>query len=500
MDLSRFSIDPALAAAAQTGDSYRSVFFERMLEPLFEKGENLFVKLELEKAREEIILLPAFHWLSTSMGPEGRRRVLCLCASPERADALHTAATALASALPNMEAPALLGSDSGVSAPLVIADFQAFAASAENPALGPRGFGFIIVDEAELLAELPGEAWRKATGKLLPSWERKTLVTASRHTPKAKNLAWDIADNPREIKLGESMGFAGTMAAVSTDIKEADKIRYILRLLATRPDSHICVFCNLKTTAAELSLRLGMNGVASDYIAGNLNPERKKQIVSKALGWTGPMATADSIADPIADSIADPEAALPAAPHAANQAAESRFPRESFVLVLTDEGAKGISSPGFSTLVNYDIPLEPEYYFERLNFLNREAEGAALYNLVCERYMFGLPAIERLIDTSLAVVPLLDPESLPADLSAGKRVEMPEPRRRDRFSRNRRDDRGRSLGHDRRDSGEGHSRPDRPERRERESGHEARHELRRESRPEPHLERRQAPIDPYALS
>ena len=42
--------------------------------------------------------------------------------------------------------------------------------------------------------------------------------------------------------------------------------------------------------------------------------------------------------------------------------------------------------------------------------------------------MYGIPAIERMIDASLSVVPLDAGIALPEDSSAGKMIEMPEPR------------------------------------------------------------------------
>jgi ATP-dependent RNA helicase RhlB len=479
MNLSRFSIDPALFAGSGADDSYKSVFYDKLLSCLFEQNENLFVKTDLETERSAILLFPVLYWLAKGLGEAGKKRALYLCAEKEAAEQIYAEASRLCSLLPGLAAPALLvGTEApSAEAALVVADLESLAAAVLVPEFQPRSFGFVVADQTDLMAELPGERIRTIQGRLLPSWERKTLVVSAKHTPKAKNFAWDFADDPKEIKLGETMGFAGTMAAVSRDVAEADKIRFILGLLTKVEDRHLCVFCNLKSTATELSTRLAMNGVAADYIAGNLNIERKNQIVAKAMGWTGRKPSRVEPAEGEVPAEAAPleaptdemppmEAMAEEAPHDAPVAApNSRFPADSFVLVLTDDGAKGIAKPSFSTVVNYDIPLEPEFYFERLNLLKRDAPDAGLYNLVCERYMYGIPAIERLVDTSLAVVPLEDRASLPADQSAGKSIEPPEPRRR--FDRGGRDDRGRG-----RDFGRGDRRdfPPRTERRDERPG------------------------------
>ena len=470
MDLSRFSIDAALSSAADASNAYRSVFYERLLASLFENDENLFVRTDIRKEREQIFVFPALYWLSMANRVAERGKALYLCHDEDAAAATCAAALRMAEGLEKITKPVLLGVDNAQSdeardTSLLFASIQTLADLIPIGSFKPRDYGFVIADQADLLAELPGEFIRKIQGHLLPSWERKTLVIANKHTPRAKNFAWDFSDSPREIKLGETMGSAGTTAAISRKMEEADKIRFLLQLLLEGENHHLCVFCNLKSTAAELSARLVLNGVGADYIAGNLNPDRKNQIVTKALTWNGQSREA-AVVEPEMDML-EADASEPAAPPAAMPPATqppamqppavkaSRFPADSFILVLTDDGAKGLNRPEFSSVINYDIPLEPEFYFERLNFLKKQDSGTMLYNLVCERYMYGIPAIERAIDASLSLTTLDASAELPKDLSAGQRIEMPEPRFRDR------DDRRGGDGH--RDRDDRHGRDDRPE-------------------------------------
>lgn len=526
MDLSRFFIDPALSAGAEASSAYRSVFFEKLLSSLFEHKENLFVRSDIQRDRAEIFAFPALYWLGYPEKARDCAKALYLCVDDQAAATAFEAAKRLASGL-GTAAPVLLDAASGGAgakdAPLLFASVTAFHDLVASEALSPREYGFVIVDQADQVAELPGEFVRKIQGGLLPSWERKTLVIAAKTTPKAKNFAWDFADNPKELKLAETMGLASTTSTESLKLEEADKIRYLLKLLEERGDRHLCVFCNLKSTAAELSARLAMNGVATDYIGGNLNPDRKNQIVAKALSWTGkrreaPIAEAaaesgaeapaveavpvDGEAAPAIEAIAEIPAMPEAAPEAEIAPVASRFAADSFVLVLTDDGAKGLAKPEFVTVVNYDIPLEPEFYFERLIFLKRQDPDALLFNLVCDRYMYGIPAIEHTIDAPL---PLATPDAaaFPADLSAGKPIELPEPRMRGRDGRRGFDDRG-GRG-DRRDRSrdDRSARDDRPSREDRPRRDDRRGDGRRQ--PERQAERQGGQggglvADPYALS
>jgi superfamily II DNA/RNA helicase len=518
MDLSRFSIDPALLSDSGAQDAYRSVFLEKLLEGLFQNDENLYVKTDIAREKAEIFAFPALYWLTGTTRPADRARALYLSSSPESAEAVYGTVTRMAAAAMDRVKPGLLTADAlpAADAQFVIADIDALHAQLGAMPFSPREFGFVIADEAELVAELPGEFVRKVQGSLMPSWERKTLVIAGKNTPKAKNFAWDFADNPRELKLGESMGFAGTTPAQSWRMNDPEKIRFILHLLETAENRHFCVFCNLKSTAAELSARFEMNGIASDYIGGNLNPDRKNKIVDKALSWKGRRSLEALPADDEPAEAGLPaeawlpseagqseEQEQPAAPAAS--AAPSRFPQDSYVLVLTDEGAKGLRRPDFETVINYDFPLEPEFYVERLDLLRKDSRSARLVNLVCERYMYGVPAIERLFDTSLSLAALDAALVLPEDLSAGKEIPMPEPRMRGRFGRDRDGRDGRGRGRDGRDRNtrdrEGRGRDFRAaERQEAKSPQEARPRLGADGRAGAGVRRDSRPADRQAGS
>ena len=76
MDLSRFSIDAALSSAADASNAYRSVFYERLLASLFENDENLFVRTDIRKEREQIFVFPALYWLSLANRVAGHAQVL----------------------------------------------------------------------------------------------------------------------------------------------------------------------------------------------------------------------------------------------------------------------------------------------------------------------------------------------------------------------------------------------------------------------------------------
>lgn len=393
MDLSRFSLNPVLAENGHVLSPFYTPFYEKLLSTLFEANENAYVKSNVEKDRGLIFMMPAVYWLTSIKNKEPGARALALAPNAESAAILFRASLNLAANLQDLVRVAMLDAAGSpavsnlVDTNLVVADFDSFREAVREGTLSGRSFGLVITDHAEVIAELPYEILKKTLGHLLPSWERRTLVIAGKHTPRAKNLAWEFADNPQEISLQESLGFAGLMKAQSYNVAEEDKVRFLLSLVASNPGKTMAVFCNLKRTAQELAFRLQKNAVPVDYIVGNLMADRKRQIAQKALS------------------------------HASDK---------GFVLVLTDDGAKGLEGMEFPILVNFDIPLEPEFYASRIAYISKYPDEAQLFNFVCERYMYGVPAIERLVDASLNPQPLPNPESLLEDQSAGLAYIPPE--------------------------------------------------------------------------
>ncbi|MCE5255897.1 MAG: hypothetical protein LLF89_03530 [Spirochaetaceae bacterium] len=453
MDLSRFPIQEKLRGIADIGSTYLSVFYEKLLSGLFEENENLLVRTDIQKDRDRIFMFPAFHWLTQPNGVGDNFRVLYVVSNEDELKQAQDCALTLGSGLEEQVSLAVLDGAQALpagigKASLVIATMQTLSEILSGPdsvaRLAPRHFGFVIIDSAEKIAEMPDEKLRRVQGHLLPSWERKTLVIEGKNTPRSKAFAWDIADNPKEVRLQESIGLVGTIHTVSYEIKEEEKLRFVLGLAADPAIQHICLFCNLKNTAIELSKRLALNGVPTDYIAGSLQPGRKRQILEKALfdaGAVSPVAHAASSAvsqEPGARESTNGSQGNQDAGQTGGQAAQSS--KKAFVLVLTDDGAKDLEKAKFPVVVNFDIPLEPEFYAERLGFLDQQNLEACLYNLACERYMYGIPAIRRSLDPTLSLSPFEGLDGLPKDLSEGVVIRRESPWDDDRRGGDRRRD------------------------------------------------------------
>jgi ATP-dependent RNA helicase RhlB len=371
MDFQRFGIDPRLAKAAE-GLPTSFFYYEKMLAHAVEMQENVCVKIALDAGREDVLLMPALQWLLSGEG----RRLLVVVPDSESAGRCAAAVDRLGSTAGlgvrcvsrDYNGP---GGDGTVgtptfrlegdpSSPVLIGMVEDLLGA---PFLNLRDYGFLVVDGMDRLAELPSDLVRRFCGCLLPSWERRSALACSKFSIKVKNLAWDLADNPSEISIEGEVAKAQSVLKETWKVPVEAKFKFLLGLIEREKSARLCVFCNLKDTAREVTRRLGANGIATDTISGPLSPERKFALIEKFRAG------------------------------------------DSTCLVLSDEGADGLTPGVFPLVVNYDIPLEPELFVKRLEMLDRSDPRAKVVSLACDRYIYGLPAVEQYIDAKLDATP-----------------------------------------------------------------------------------------------
>jgi len=362
MDFHRYGIDPRLAQAAE-GLNIDFYYYEKLLAKATGEGQNVCAKISLKEGREEVLLLPVLQWLLAGES----RKALVLVQDAGRGDRCAQAVSRLGAGAGLGFCRALRGEDGApriegdASASVLIGGFEELLGQAE---VDLKAFGYLVVDGADHVAEQASQDLHRLVGLLLPPWERRTLLACDKISVKAKNLAFDLSDNPEEISIDGDVIKAQSVVKETWDIAGEDKLKFLLGLMEREKPASLCVFCNLKDTAKDVSKRLEANGVGSDYILGALAPDRKKAVQAAALAGERPC------------------------------------------LVLTDQGAEGLQMASFPLVVNFDIPLEPELFIRRLEMLDRERPGAKVVSLACDRYIYGLGAVESYIDAKLEARPV----------------------------------------------------------------------------------------------
>jgi ATP-dependent RNA helicase RhlB len=414
MDFHRFGIDARLAEAAED-IKIDFFYFEKLLTHAMANGENVCAKIALSEGREEVLLLPALQWLLSG----GSRRALVLAQDSRSGDRCAEAIgrlgahAGIGSCRAARGAEGALRLDGDPAAAILIGELDLLLA---NPEIDLREFGYLVVDGADRIAEQPPQSLQQFVAALLPSWERRSLLACAKISVKAKNLAWALTENPVEISIDGEAVKAQSVVKETWDLPGEDKLKFLLGLLEREKPERVCVFCNLKDTAKEVSRRLEANGVGSDYILGALAMDRKLAVLAKAKSGERPC------------------------------------------LVLTDQGSEGLFDGSFPLVVNYDIPLEPEFFVRRIGMLDRSRPGAKVVSLACDRYIYGLAAVESYIDAKLDALPVDEALLAAEDKSEGMGADSREARggegRREGGNERRRgEERGDNRNPQRRDGG-----------------------------------------------
>jgi len=276
--------------------------------------------------------------------------------------------------------------------------------------------GIVVIDEADRLFDMGFYPDLRRIMRMLQSREQRiNMLFSATLSTKARNIAWDHMNDPKEIEIEPEHITVETVEQRLYHVPTEEKMSVLLGILAAEKPKNAIIFTNTKRFAEEVSKRLEMNGYPSEFIIGDL-PQRKRLAIIRKL-----------------------------------KSGEAEF------LVATDVAARGLHIDNLEMVINYDLPEDPEAYVHRIGRTARAGESGLAVSLACQRYVFGLDAIETLIEQKIPVVKLTD-DLYADDASAGRRISV----RSDVRGGDRRGGGGRGSGshHPRGGRSEGRSRSD----------------------------------------
>ena len=128
----------------------------------------------------------------------------------------------------------------------------------------------------------------------------------------------------------------------------------LLGVLQRDKPENALIFTNTKHMAVEVAKRLELNGYPCEYIMGDLPQQQRLKVIEGVKNK------------------------------------QIRF------LVATDVAARGLHIDDLSMVVNYDLPSDPESYVHRIGRTARAGKSGKAISLACDRFVYGLEAIETL--------------------------------------------------------------------------------------------------------
>lgn len=350
-------------------------------------GKDVLVQSKTGTGKTAAFLITIFHHLSSTETYKGKK-ALIIVPTRELAIQIEEDARLLGKYLPfrigsfyggigygKQETLLREGVDIIVGTPGRLIDFS------QQRKLDLQHLGILVIDEADRLFDmgfLPD--LRKLLRRMGSSKGRLTMLLSATLSLRVSTLAWEYMNEAEEVVIDPEQVTVDTITQVVYHVGASEKFSLLLGILHKHNPKSVIIFTNTKQTAEEVAKRLALNGYKSQYIMGDLPQRRRLRII-----------------EDLKSNLIQ-------------------------ILVATDVAARGLHVEDLDMVVNYDVPEDPENYVHRIGRTARVGKSGKAIMIACERYVFGLEAIEKFIGMKIPVEPF-DESLLLKDVSAGRKIE-----------------------------------------------------------------------------
>ncbi len=385
MDYSELNMHPDLARSVADAGYITCMPVQAEVFPHAFAGEDIYAQSQTGTGKTAAFLISIFQRIMTD--PASRhRRVLILAPTRELAVQIEAEAQKLGKHLPISMGSFYGGVAYGPQVDMLRDDVQVIIGTpgriidfVEQGKMLLRDVGFLVVDEADRMFDMGFiDDLRKLLRYLPPPKERQTFLFSATLNFRIKNLAWEYMDEPKEIVIEAETVTVDLVTQELYHVGSDEKFRVLLGILARDKPKSALIFCNQKFKAEEISRRLGINGYECEYIMGDLPQAKRLQVIERLKAGKLSM------------------------------------------LVATDVAARGLDVNALDMVINYDVPADPESYVHRIGRTARAGASGKAITLACEKFVYGLPAIEKYIEVKIPVFPV-SPELFGEDKSSGIR-------------------------------------------------------------------------------
>ena len=221
----------------------------------------------------------------------------------------------------------------------------------ERKALKLDFVNYVVLDEADEMLDM---GFREDIETILESVpaERQTVLFSATMSKPIMAIAQKFQENPVMIKITRKEVTNENIEQTYFEVKQRAKIEVSCRLLDAYDLKQVIIFCNTKRKVDEVTEELSLKGYSVESLHGDLRQTQRNQVMAKFRSG------------------------------AAN------------ILVATDVAARGIDVSGIDAVINFDLPLDEEYYVHRIGRTGRAGLTGKALTLVGKDEKFRLRQIE----------------------------------------------------------------------------------------------------------
>ena len=332
------------------------------------EGKDILVQSQTGTGKTAAFMIPLYHLLINNEKMKGKK-ALILAPTRELALQIEKEGKLLASFL-NIKIGCFYGGvgynqqekilkdgvDIYVATPGRLMDF------ASNGKIKYGEFGIIIIDEADRMFDMgffPDV--KRIMKKMVSSSERISMLFSATLNNKVKNLAWEFMNDPVEVNISADQVTVDKINQVLYHVGTKEKINLLLGILKKENPQNVLVFTNTKQDAVRVAARLAGNSFECDYIIGDLPQNKRTKIIENI------------------------------------KSGKLKY------LVATDVAARGLHINDLDLVINFDIPEDFENYVHRIGRTARAGKAGKAVTFACEKFVYGLEAIESFIKMKIPV-------------------------------------------------------------------------------------------------
>ncbi len=209
----------------------------------------------------------------------------------------------------------------------------------------------MVLDEADEMLDM---GFREDIESILTDMpgERQTILFSATMSKPIMTITRKFQDNPVLIKVVRNELTNQNIEQVYFEVKPQAKVEVMTRLIDMHDIKSLLVFCNTKRKVDEIVEELQLRGYAAEGLHGDLRQQQRNNVMSKFKSGV------------------------------------------TTILVATDVAARGIDVSGLDAVINYDIPLDEEYYVHRIGRTGRAGMSGKAFSMVARDEKFRLRGIE----------------------------------------------------------------------------------------------------------
>ncbi len=225
----------------------------------------------------------------------------------------------------------------------------------ERETLDLSNLRFLVLDEADRMLDM---GFIDDVNKIIEQTPegRRTLLFSATMPDEIVKLARKFMKDYKHIKTVTEQLTTELTKQIYFEVHEDDKIDLLCRIIDMEPDFYGIIFCRTKTDTDFVAKKLSDRGYNVEALHGDFSQYLRERVLDK-------------------------------------------FKKQKIkILVSTDVAARGIDVDSLTHVINYSVPLDPEYYVHRIGRTGRAGKEGVAITFVTPKehsYLFRIKSFSK---------------------------------------------------------------------------------------------------------